>query len=366
MSLFEQIAFNLIINAVCSFAAGVVIVAAVIRVFRIANNRWKLLFLLLPYFKIIWDMRRGIPSSSVLFSGGINALSFPPKGQTLSIGAGFSDLVPVFSFMAFSAKDVSGKTHSTSLADYIAAFLVKYVDPSAPRLVLITMIVTSFLLVSRRICFVAQFNIKRRRQRVNDSSLESIRLRFRTVDLYSSAAYVGTPFTGGFFFPYICIPASTQKQLSKAEVDAVVQHEVAHVRHFDALATFLVKTLGDIFWFIPFYRLLSHRIDRLRELLADQRAQKMGASGAHLASALLKLKKMHTAIDQPMTHSAFLREPSLIKIRVQELLGLGKKLPSRFGWNNSLARILITAWTVGAVMLATLGGNHQIVIEHLR
>ncbi|MFN7685701.1 MAG: M56 family metallopeptidase [Oligoflexia bacterium] len=358
MSQSEQIILNLIVNSACSFMAGILVVAAVIRLFRVGNSQWKLFLLSLPFVKIIWDIGRGIPSSSVIFSG-INPLSLPPKSQTLTIGAGFSEFGPIFN-LVFTANDLSGRAHSTSLADYIAALLMKYAHPSTPRTVLLMILGVSFFLIARRVFLATRFELKRKSHRVTDKPLREIRVSFRKVDVYISSAFSGTPFTGGIFHPYVCFPESTFLSLTDAEREAVIQHEIAHIRHWDLLATLAIKVLGDVFWFIPLYRFLSRKIDRLRELLADQVAVRAGASSAQLASALVKLREAPLSSHQPILYSAFFREPALLKIRVNELLGTAPTRASRLGWNNRFARVLIAAWTAGAVMIATFGGNHQI------
>jgi beta-lactamase regulating signal transducer with metallopeptidase domain len=207
---------------------------------------------------------------------------------------------------------------------------------------------------------LTRFELRRQKQRCSDRPLRQIRLKHRKVDVYLSNAFVGTPFTGGILRPFVCFPEASFSVLDEAEREAVIQHEIAHVCNWDWPATLVVKVLGDLFWFIPFYRFLSRRIDHLREFLADQIAVRAGASGPHLASALIKLKEVCLNAYQPALNSAFFREPRLLKTRVHELLGIGLSRPSRFGWNTRYARVLICGWTAGAVLMATFGGNYQI------
>lgn len=357
MSHLEQIAFNLIINSSCSFFAGILVVGATLRLFRIGDSRWKLFFLTLPFIKIIWDIIHGIPSSSVIFSG-INPLSLPPKHQTLTIGAGFTEYGPIFN-LQFSAQDLTGKVHATSLADYIAVLAMKYIHPWVPGLTLLAILVVATILLGRCIYYAIRFEINRQNQRMNDTTIQRVQLKCRNIDIYRSDAYTGTPFTGGIFHPYICFPSDTFIALTDAEREAVIQHEIAHILQWDLLTTFAIRALGNVFWFVPFYRFLSRKIDKLREISADKIAVKLGASADQLASALIKLKEVSFQSPQPVLFSAFLREPSLLKLRVGELLSTSKKPESRLGWNNRWARILIAAWTTGAVMIATFGGNVQ-------
>ena len=148
------------------------------------------------------------------------------------------------------------------------------------------------------------------------------------------------------------------------EHDAVIQHEIAHIKSWDILYTAATKILGDIFWFAPFYRLLSTQIDRLREILADRDAVRLGAKPEYLASALVRLKETIMGAPQLVLYSAFVRERSLLGTRVDYLLN-SKTLTAgeRWGWNHRLGKTVITVWICGAVMAATLGGNHEAKVE---
>jgi beta-lactamase regulating signal transducer with metallopeptidase domain len=358
-----QYAFNLIFNASFSFFAGIFIIFLSIKLFRINNSRWKLLLLSLPFLKILVDLAyRGIPTSSVVYSG-INPLNLPPKHQTLTIGAGFSEYGPIFN-LVFSANNVDGKRYSASGADYLFALLAKHFGTIAPvSLLLITLMISAFF-VLRRFWTSAFFEQIRRTQRKNGKSLGDIQLDWRKVDIYSTRDYEGTPFTGGIFKPYICLPSKTIERLTPEERDAVIKHEIAHIKHWDLFVTMAIKSLGDLFWFIPGYRFLSRKIDRLREILADEYAVTLGAVPAHLASALLKLKEIPEGAHHAVLHSAFFREKALLKTRVESLLS-EQQVRARFGWNNKYLKVLITVWIAGAVMTATFGGNHDVATHDI-
>lgn len=181
------------------------------------------------------------------------------------------------------------------------------------------------------------------------------------MDVYLSPRFEGTPFTGGVLRPYVCIPEGTYGRLNPEERHAVIQHELAHIGSGDLPLSLAIQVLGDLFWFVPGYRLLSRKIDRLREVLADRAAVARGASAEDLASALLKLKTQATASRGAILYSAFIREKSLLKLRVKSLMGesIDPRRP-RWGWNNRWARMLILAWTTGGVMFCTIGGNHEV------
>jgi beta-lactamase regulating signal transducer with metallopeptidase domain len=125
------------------------------------------------------------------------------------------------------------------------------------------------------------------------------------------------------------------------------------------LGTAFIQLLGDVFWFIPGYRMLSRKIDRLREIVADQWAVRSGVSPVWLASALVKLKEIPETPDWFVLYSALFREKSLLKTRVESLLGKTLSRGPRFGWQYKWVRVLAAIWIVASVMMTTLGGNHD-------
>jgi beta-lactamase regulating signal transducer with metallopeptidase domain len=179
------------------------------------------------------------------------------------------------------------------------------------------------------------------------------------VDVYLSKSFTGTPFTGGIFKPYICIPFTTYKRLTEKEINAVIAHELGHIRQFDIVFTMFIQALGDIFWFIPGYRWLCRKIDRTREIVADQYAVKNGISGEFLASALLKLKELPDCGNKFILYSALTLEKSLLKTRIGRLLGdlIDKK--ERLGWRYLGVRWAVTFCIIGTVMNSTLAGNYE-------
>lgn len=362
MSFIGQYAFNLFFNSTCSFLAGLGVVWVAVRLFRIDRSRWKLLLLTLPFVKIIWDLSyRGIPASSIVHAG-INPLTLPPKSQTLTIGAGFSEFGPIFN-LVFTANLPGGKQYSASFADYLFALMSKYLGHGTPYALLLGAVGIAVLLIARRLILAIRFERIRRKWRTNDQALQQIALGWRLVDIYSSRHYKGTPFTGGVLHPYICIPGETCSLLSAKEREAVVQHELGHVKQWDLLVTFIVQGLGDLFWFIPGYRSLSRKIDRMREILADDAAIRAGVLPEFLASALLALQTSTTGASDAVLYSAFFREQKLLKLRVERLLGRSHEKPVRLGWGKTWIKILVTTWTAGAVMITTFGGNHEVSVK---
>lgn len=349
--------FNLFANATFSLLAGLAVVGFFIWLFRIETGRWKLFLLSLPFVKILFDFFRGIPADSVLLSG-IDPFALPPGYQTFFVGAG-ANLWGPFVNAVFSVRDFSGREFGASIGDYLLIWTHKSVGEWAPLLFVGLVLAVSLFMIAFRTVQAVRFERNRRRDRARSPSLRRIDLGLRSVDVYLSEGFSGSPFTGGVLKPYICFPADSYESLSAHEREAVIAHEVSHVRQFDLLTTLFVQAVGDLFWFIPGYRSLSTRIDRMREIVADQRAVSMGADPTSLASALIKLKELPDRTDGWLLYSAFFREKSLLKERVRRLISPNGEKSPRLGWNYLWVRVVVTFWIGVAVLMSTFGGNHH-------
>lgn len=349
--------FNLFTNSTCSLLAGLLIVWAFIWFFRIENGPWKLFLLSTPFAKIIFDFARGLPANSILYTG-IDPYTLPPGYQAFTISAGFRSLLgPTFNAI-FTVRDGLGQIFPASLGDYFMIWVYRTLGPFVPFWILAVVIAVSLLFLIRRIWQVLIFERLLRKDFREAKILGSRDLLLRRVRIYLSHHFSGTPFTGGLFRPYICFPKDAFDQLSAQELEAVIAHELSHVRHFDLVFTALVQILGDLFWFIPGYRSLSRKVDRLREIVADQTAVRFGANPLFLASALLKLKEISDLEMSPNLYSAFFRERSLLKLRVQRLLGENSDRGPRWGWQLAWVRWVIGFWICACVLTATIGGNY--------
>lgn len=364
MAAYDRVAFNMLLNAICSFVAGFALVLLTLKIFRVNTSRSKLVLLSLPFVKIIWDVVQGIPAESLLWTN-IDPLSLPKDyTRALVLGTGFSGFgyFPLLEAF-FTVKAPAGTIYSVSFAEFMRSWLVHKTAPSMPLILLGALFGVSAVLLIKRIVEWARFErVRLLDQRTGAQAVETRVVGRRKVEVYLTTLYTGTPFTGGVFRPYVCFPKNTYDALTPPEREAVIQHELAHVRYFDLIVTLFINFLGDVFWFVPGYRHLSRKIDRLREILADAMAVASGASALHLASALLRMKEQTMDIPKSVLYSTFIREKSILRERVERLTGeaTAAAKPARFGWQNKWFRMAVTAWVTGSVCVATFAGNKKI------
>jgi beta-lactamase regulating signal transducer with metallopeptidase domain len=93
----------------------------------------------------------------------------------------------------------------------------------------------------------------------------------------------------GLFHPMILLPETLSARLTPSELDAVMLHELAHVRRWDNLTRAMVHVLTCVFWFFPVIAWLERRIDAQCELACDELVLLCGARPSEYLDGILKV-----------------------------------------------------------------------------
>ncbi len=86
----------------------------------------------------------------------------------------------------------------------------------------------------------------------------------------------------------VAVSPELAELLSLDEVEAVVAHELCHIKNGDSVAKGLARLVRGAFPFDPALRLVEAAVHRKRELWADRVAAKLTGNPIALASALVK------------------------------------------------------------------------------
>jgi beta-lactamase regulating signal transducer with metallopeptidase domain len=125
-----------------------------------------------------------------------------------------------------------------------------------------------------------------------------------------------SPVTFGVLTPVILLPAALVFQLSPAHLEAVIAHELAHVKRNDYLSNLLLSTLEVLFFFHPCYWWMSQTVKELRENAADELALKAGISSTDLANALAEVLQFASHHPPELSLAAGKkRNPTLLRIK---------------------------------------------------
>lgn len=142
---------------------------------------------------------------------------------------------------------------------------------------------------------------------------------------FRETAKIMTPMVIGALSPVVLIPIGLLSGFSTAQVEAILAHELAHIRRNDYLVNMLQSFVEVIFFFHPAIWWLSDRIRAEREHCCDDIALAVCGDKMSLAHALVKVAEWQTS---PGLAMAFASKKPLLLHRVQRVLGLSPK-PAR-------------------------------------
>jgi beta-lactamase regulating signal transducer with metallopeptidase domain len=166
----------------------------------------------------------------------------------------------------------------------------------------------------------------------------------RPVRLVQSTA-VHVPMVVGWLRPLVLLPASALAGLSPAQLDAVIAHELAHIRRHDYLVNLLQNAVEVILFYHPACWWLSRQIRDERELCCDDIAVAACGDRRVYAAALTQLEVLRpdTALSLAATDGPLLR-------RVRRLVRPPRQAPA-----PSWTAMAIPAITIVAALAATAG-----------
>jgi beta-lactamase regulating signal transducer with metallopeptidase domain len=180
----------------------------------------------------------------------------------------------------------------------------------------------------------------------------SLRLGLWTPVRLLESTRVQVPVVIGTLKPVLLLPASAMTGLSPQQIEAVLAHELAHIRRYDYLVNLVQSCVETVLFYHPGVWWVSHTIRVEREHCCDDLAVSVCGDPVLYARALTNIETLrHDAVGIAMAVSS----GSLLS-RVRRLLGV--RPPARFaasGWAVlSLTAILVASaglagWVGGAM-----------------
>jgi Flp pilus assembly protein TadD len=99
----------------------------------------------------------------------------------------------------------------------------------------------------------------------------------------------------GLFQQYVVLPDGLSLHLTAAEMQAVVAHEMAHIRRWDNLTAALARAAASVFWFHPLLWWLERRMLAERETACDEMVLGTGIAPEEYVSGIAKVCRMSFA-----------------------------------------------------------------------
>ncbi len=178
----------------------------------------------------------------------------------------------------------------------------------------------------------------------------------RKVEILKSQL-VHVPLVFGYLRPVILLPASLLTNLPTAQLEAIIAHELAHVRRHDFLVNFIQTIIETLFFYHPAIWWLSHRVRIERENCCDDLVVSVLCNRVEYGKALLAVEES-PGLARSLALGA--RDGSLLA-RVQRLAGLEA---ARRGPIASVAAMIAstlliagTAFMIGNLLLAASDDN---------
>lgn len=339
--------WNLVLNAAVSLAFALLGGAIASRLVRARHPRLAVVILATPFVKAAYEVARGIPSTSFFWlklGGAAQELG------TFRVGLGLrAPAIPDVQVVVGAISNQRG--YDQSLADLLATALSRHVAPSlVPAL--------GFVVAALALLPMAAWAVHRRRSREecaviarSAEVLETRRIDVRAVRIALVDGPGPIPFAFGVVSPWVCIPRAAWAALTAGEREAVIAHELAHLRFFDELLVAFVDLVATALWFVPGARAGVRAIRAQIELGADAWAARAVPS-TMLASALVRIAELaRGAAPEPTT--GLLGSRHLLSRRVAALLEAPPS-PSRA---RQAVLTITTLLVVAAILRATTLGN---------
>ena len=227
-----------------------------------------------------------------------------------------------------------------------------WVDPSLPWIVLLWGIGVA-LLASRLAGGWLYITRLRKEGTAQAPSVWRIRLTelcqkvgvSRPVELLRTSR-IEVPTVIGWLRPVILVPVSTLAGLSAQQMEAILVHELAHIRRYDYLVNLFQKLVETLLFYHPAVWWISRQIRVERENCCDDWAVKVCADAVAYASALAKIEASRTPAVLAVSAGG-----GLLLCRVRRLLGIAPH-PCR-----EVSGLLVAGAVVLATGLITLGAG---------
>jgi len=168
---------------------------------------------------------------------------------------------------------------------------------------------------------------------------------------YCECLRLDAPAVLGWFRPVVMLPARALTGLTEAQIEAVIAHELAHIRRLDCFVNLFQIGVETLLFYHPAVWWVSQQIRTERENCCDDQAIAVCGDAVSYARALALMEEWRTA---PSMMMAANRSP--LSQRVLRLLGL----------DGAAGRVRAAGLAAGIVCLAgaLLAGNAFLGVAH--
>jgi beta-lactamase regulating signal transducer with metallopeptidase domain len=166
---------------------------------------------------------------------------------------------------------------------------------------------------------------------------------------------IAAPVAAGLVRPAVLAPAFLVEELSEAELDQVLTHELAHIRRWDDWTNLAQKFVEALLFFHPAVIWIGRRLALEREIACDDWVVGLTGTVRPYAACLTRLAALNAATPQ-LAPGAVARKPQL-SIRVEALLAGGrdrKRRSSKTALAAASAALVVVAFAAAPLAPVTV------------
>jgi beta-lactamase regulating signal transducer with metallopeptidase domain len=172
----------------------------------------------------------------------------------------------------------------------------------------------------------------------------------RRVQLFISS-HVSGPMTLGALKPIVLVPAGFLTALPPAQVEAILLHELAHIRRHDFLIGLIQTAIRTALYFNPAIIILSRQVDEDREQACDDMAVKISGDPGDLVRGLAALR---LGPQTGMNSLGMAADGGPLLARLNRLMGR----PTSRNMSHRLSAATVSALLLGTAACSTVSMAH--------
>jgi len=181
------------------------------------------------------------------------------------------------------------------------------------------------------------------------------RLRVRQTVQLMESALVQIPTVVGWLRPVILLPASALTGLNSEQLEAILAHELAHIRRFDYLVNILQTVVEILGFYHPAVWWVSHKIRAERENCCDDLAVSISGDRVRYARALTSMEEIRAGRGQLVVAA----DGGNLFRRICRLVGKDSTEKNSFSWIPAVMVILLLIALVVPTTLAITSNQAQ-------
>ncbi|QQL49238.1 M56 family metallopeptidase [Mucilaginibacter ginkgonis] len=173
---------------------------------------------------------------------------------------------------------------------------------------------------------------------------------------------IDVPCVAGYIKPMIMLPISMTTYLSAKEVEAILLHELSHVKRSDYLVNALQQIMSVLFFFNPFVYLINRLIDHYREDACDDMVVAQTSEPLVYAQALLKIEQ-NTTVHLPLALAATGKKYHLLT-RIERIMKTKKPITNMRHLMAAVAILIASSLSVAWFNPAI--GNGKLSVKSIK